>query len=159
MGPSPHLWFLVSKQRLFVQNYKSLWVPDLTCHFVHVKQRDLHQYDKSLWVPSLICVFFMQNSDFRSRLTSLYGSQTASVALSTHNSVLSTRIKRLYGFQPSPVGLCKQNGDFSIWITSLYWSQPSSVVFVCKTATCGPACKSLWVPDLTWRFVHTNQRD
>ena len=29
-----------AKQRLLDQNYKSLWVPDLTCHFVHAKQRD-----------------------------------------------------------------------------------------------------------------------
>ena len=43
MGPSPHLWFLDAKQRLFDQNYKSLWVPGLTCRFVHAKQRDLHQ--------------------------------------------------------------------------------------------------------------------
>ena len=40
MGPSPHLWFLHAKQRLLDQNYKSLWVPDLTCRFVHEKQRD-----------------------------------------------------------------------------------------------------------------------
>ena len=37
IGPSPHLWFLHSKQRLSDQNYKSLWVPDLTCHIVHAK--------------------------------------------------------------------------------------------------------------------------
>ena len=40
MGPSPHLWFLHAKQRLFDQNYKSLWVPDLTCRFMHAKLRD-----------------------------------------------------------------------------------------------------------------------
>ena len=40
MGPRPHLWTLIAKQRLLVQNYKSLWVPDLTCRFVHAKQRD-----------------------------------------------------------------------------------------------------------------------
>ena len=28
-----------------------------------------------------------------------------------------------------------------------------------KTATLGPAYKSLWVPDLTCRFAHANQRD
>ena len=32
------------------------------------------------------------------------------------------------------------------------------MVFVCITATCGPAYKSLWVPDLTSRFVHVNHR-
>ena len=40
MGPSPHLYFLHAKQRLLDQNYKSLWVTDLTCRFVHAKQRD-----------------------------------------------------------------------------------------------------------------------
>ena len=40
MGPSLHLWFFHAKQRLLDQNYKSLWVPDLTCRFVHEKQRD-----------------------------------------------------------------------------------------------------------------------
>ena len=40
MGPNPHLWFLHSKQRLLDSNYKSLWVPDMTCRFVHTKQRN-----------------------------------------------------------------------------------------------------------------------
>ena len=40
MGPSPHLWFFQAKQRLLHQNYKFLWVPDLTCRFVRAKQRD-----------------------------------------------------------------------------------------------------------------------
>ena len=38
VGPSPHLWFLHAKQRLLDQNNKSLWVPDMTCRFVHVQQ-------------------------------------------------------------------------------------------------------------------------
>ena len=56
----------------------------------------------------------MQNSDFRTRLTSVYGSQTSSVVLSTHNSVLCTRIKRQYGFQPSPVVLCMQTATLAL---------------------------------------------
>ena len=40
IGPSPYLWFLHEKQQLLAQNYKSQWVPDLTCRFVHAKQRD-----------------------------------------------------------------------------------------------------------------------
>ena len=39
MGPRPHLWILIAKWRLLVQNYKSLWVPHMTCCFVHVQQR------------------------------------------------------------------------------------------------------------------------
>ena len=40
MGPRPQLWILIAKQRLLVQNYKSLCVPDLTCRLVHVNHRD-----------------------------------------------------------------------------------------------------------------------
>ena len=39
IGPSLHQWFLLAKQRLLDQTYKSLSVPDLTCRFVHAKQR------------------------------------------------------------------------------------------------------------------------
>ena len=104
--------FVHLKQRLLDGNNKSLWVPVITCRFVYAKQRELHQNDKSVWVPALICVFLsIQNSDFRTRLT------------------------------------------------SLYLSQPSSVVFASKTATFGPASKSLSVPNLTCQFVRTKQRD
>ena len=129
-----------------------------------------------------LCFFFMQNSDFMTRLTSLYGSQTSSVILSKHNSVISTRMKRLYGFQPSPVVLCMQNIDFIIWITSFYGSQPSSEDFACKSETFGPklhvsrglrthlwfsACKTACLaseilvsmgPSPQLRFLHAKQR-
>ena len=89
MGPCPHLWFLDAKQRLFDQNYKSLWVPVL---------------------PFRFC---LQNSDFWSRITSPYRSQT------------------------SPVVLCMQNSMISIRPTGLSGSQPSSVVFTFKTVHYG----------------------
>ena len=57
MGPRPHLWILIANQRLLVHNFKSLWVPDLTCRFVLAKQRDLHQNYNSLWVQDLTCRF------------------------------------------------------------------------------------------------------
>ena len=37
--PRPYLWFFQAKQRLLEQNNKSIWVPDMTCRFVHVQQR------------------------------------------------------------------------------------------------------------------------
>ena len=40
MGPSPLVWFLDAKQPLLDRINKSLWVPGITCHFVHAKQRD-----------------------------------------------------------------------------------------------------------------------
>ena len=55
MGPRPHLSFLEAKQRLFDQNNKSLWVPDLTCR---------------------LC---MQYIVINIRITCLYGSPPSSV--------------------------------------------------------------------------------
>ena len=40
IGPSPHLLVLHAKQRLLDPNNKSLWVPDITCRFVHAIQHD-----------------------------------------------------------------------------------------------------------------------
>ena len=57
MGPSPYLWLLHANKRLLEQNYKSLEVPGLSCHFVRAKQRNLHQNDKSICVPALVCGF------------------------------------------------------------------------------------------------------
>ena len=104
----------------------------------------------------------MQNSDFSTRIASLYGSQPSSVVLCVHNSDIMPRINILYRFQTSPVVLCMQNSVISsrntslrgsqtssvvlcvqnnvisIRITGLNGSQPSLVVFAFKTATLGP---------------------
>ena len=79
----------------------------------------------------------MQNSNFMTRLTSLYWSQTSSAVFSTHYSVLSTRTKRLYWFQTSPLVLCIQNSDFRTRNISFFWSKTPPVDFSCKTATSG----------------------
>ena len=55
MGSRPHLWIWIAIQRLLVQNFKSLWVPHLTC---------------GLW---------KKNSVIITRNTSLYASQASSV--------------------------------------------------------------------------------
>ena len=114
MSPISHVWFLDAKQRLLDRNNKSLLVPDITCRCVH------------------------ENSVIRTRISSLYVSQTSSVVLSTYNCVLNTKIKRLYWFQPSPVVLCMQNSDFRTRITSLCGSKTQPVVLACKTANSGP---------------------
>ena len=82
-----------------------------------------------------LCFFLMQYNAFWTRISSLYGSQTSSVVLSTHNCELNTRI---YWFQPSPVALCMQKSDFRTRITSLWGIKTSPVVFACKTAPSGP---------------------
>ena len=109
------------------------------------------------------------------------------MVLSTHNSVLSTSIKRPYGFQPSSVVLCIQNSDLRTKIACLYGSQTSPVIFCMQNSV--PSIRitslygyqpssnphvwfldakqqlldwdnnSLWVPDITCRFVHEKQRN
>ena len=114
------------KTATFSLEYKSLWVPDLTCRFVYAKQRDLHKNKKTIWVPALTCGFVhsfcIQNSDFWNRITNLYESQT------------------------SPVVLCRQYRVISSRITCLYGSQPLSVIFACKTATFGAELQVFMAP-------------
>ena len=78
-GPSPHLWFLHAKQQNLDHNYMSLWVPDLT-YFAS----ENHRWGLGPLETSFSCdnhaVFRSQNdSDFWTRITSLYGSQPSSV--------------------------------------------------------------------------------
>ena len=40
MGPRPYLCFCACKTATFGPAYKSLWVPDIPCRFVHAKRRD-----------------------------------------------------------------------------------------------------------------------
>ena len=137
-----------------------------------------------IWVPALICGFCIENSDFRTRITCLYESQTSPMAFCIQNSDFSTRIASLYGSQHSSVVLCIHNCDIMTRINSLYWSQTSPVVlcmqkkvisiritslYICvpalicgfarKTATLGPELHVSRVPDLTCHFVHAKQRD
>ena len=133
MSPISHVWFLDAKQRLLDRNNKSLWVPDITCRCVH------------------------ENSVIRTRISSLYVSQTSSMVLSTHNCVLNTTIKGLYWFQQSPVVLCMQNSAFMTRITSLCGSKTPPVVLRAKQRILDQNNKSLWVPDLTCDFLHAKQ--
>ena len=76
MGPSPHLWFLRSKQRIELQNYKSLRV------------------------PALICGFCVQNSELSFRITILYGSQPSPVVFAFKTETLGPELHISMG--PSP---------------------------------------------------------
>ena len=84
-------------------------------------------------------VLWMQNRDFRTRLTSVCKAQTQTFICGfwrpiMQNSVLSTRITSLYGSQTSPVVLCMQTACLASELLVSMLSQPSSVVFACKTA-------------------------
>ena len=135
---SPHMWLCAFKRATFRPNCLCLWVPDLTCDLLHANSVPSIRITCLYGSPPLSVLLCMQNSDFMTKHTSLYGSQTSSVVLSTHNSVLSTRIKRLYWFQPSSVVLYMRNRDFRTRINSLSGSKTPPVVFAYKTATSGP---------------------
>ena len=103
-------------------------------------------------------VFRIQNSDFWIRITSLYGFQTSPVVLCMQNNVISTRITSLHRSQSSPVVLCMQNTVINFRITSLFWSQSSSVLFECKTASMGPELLVSMGPSPHLWFLHAKQR-
>ena len=148
MGPRPHL-----------------------CHNceLNTRMKRLYWFQPS---PVALCV---QNSDFRTRITSLWGSKSSPVVFARKTAPSVS--------QRWPVVLCMYNSGLNIRITILYGSQPSSVVFACKTAWLASESlvsmcpsplvwfldakqrlmdrnnKSLWVPDITCRFVLVKQRD
>ena len=182
MGRCPHLTFLVAKQRLLVQNYKTIWVPDPTCGFSMQNNdfwyRITSLYGSQTWPVIFTCTtawlasdllvsmgrcphltFLHANLRLLDKHTSLCGIQISPVSLCKQNSVPSIRITSLYGSQTSSAVLCIQKSDFRTWIVCLYVSQQSSVVYACKTATFGREYKSLWVPDLTCRFVQAQRHD
>ena len=123
------------------------------------------------------------NCELNTRIKRLDWFQPSPVALCMQNSAFWTRLTSPYGSQTWPVFLCMYNSGLNIRITSLYGSQPPSVVFAFKTAwlaseslvSMGPSHhvwfldakqrlmdrnnKSLWVPDITCRFVLLKQRD
>ena len=151
----------------------------LSTHNCELNTRIKRQY----WIQPSPVALCMQNSDLRPRITSLCRWRDPTCGFCMQNSAFWTRVTSLYGSQRWPVVLCMYNSGLNIRISCLYGSQPSSVVFACKTAwfvsesivSMGPSPlvwfldakqrlmdrnnKSLWVPDITCRFVLVKQRD
>ena len=126
MGPSTHLWLCANKTACLAPILQVSMGPRPHLLICACKTASLATNKESVWVPAYICRFCIQNSDFMTRKTSLYGSLTSPVDLCMHNNVRSARI------------------------TSLYGSQHSSGLFACKTACLEPElqvsmCRS---PDL-----------
>ena len=158
MGPCPHLWLLHAKQGLVDQNYKSLWV------------------------PTLICGFSKQNSVMCIRMTSLYGFQLSSAVLCMQNSDFGPAIQVCMGPRPHLWFWALITSCLAQEYQDHMSSSPHLWFCACKTETLGlelqvsvrprlHLCflhakqrlldqnnKSLWVPDMTCRFVHVQQR-
>ena len=122
MAPSPHLWPFQAKQRLLDQNYKSLWVPDLTCRFVH------------------------SNRVISTRITSLYGFQPSSAVLCIQNSVLRTKLHASTGPRPHLwSSACKTACLASELLVSM-GPRPNLWFCTWKTASLGPDIQACMGP-------------
>ena len=158
MDPSPHLWYLHAKQRLFDQNHKSLWA------------------------QTSPMVFCMQNSDFSIRITSLYGSQPSfsdfvcktatlgselQVSMCTRLRLLICVCKTLWLAPDSLVSkgprphlsfcACKTKWLASEFIVSMGPS-PHLWFLLAKQQLLDQNYMPLWVPYLTYVFLHAKQR-
>ena len=135
MGPSLHVWFLDAKQRLLDWKYKALWVQDTTCGISK------------------------QNSHFWIRITSLYVSQTWPVILCMYHSVLNIRNTSLYGSQPSSVVFAFKTAWLASELLVSMGPRPHHWFLDAKQRLLDRNNKSLWVTNITCRFVHAKQRD
>ena len=159
IGPCLRLWFLHTKRRLMEQHYKCLWVPVLSCHFVHAKQRDLHKNDKSIGFQYPSVVLCIQNSDFRARLTRPYGPRPHLWFWAHKMACLAQEwIDYIGSNSHLSFCACKTACLASELLVSMgpnlhLWSLHS------KQRLFDQNNKSLWVPDITCHFVHAKQLD
>ena len=135
MGPSPHLLFLHAKQRVSDQSYKSLWVPDLTYGFG------------------------IQNSDFRTRIARLYGSQPSSAVFAFKTATLPPELLVSMGPRLRLRFFAFKTATLVPELQVSMGPSPHLWFLHAKQRLLDQNYKSLWVPDLTCRFVHAKQHD
>ena len=134
MDPCPHLWFLDAKQRLFDQNYKSLFVPVLT---------------------STLC---MQNSMICISMTSLYGFQPSPVFFSRKSATLGPYLQVCIGPRPHMWFCTCKTATLGLELQVYVGPRPHMWFLHAKQRLLDQNNKSLWVPDMTCRFVHVQER-
>ena len=134
MGPSLHLWILHAKQTLLDQNYKSLWV------------------------PALICGFCMENSDFWTRITSLYGSQPSSVVFACKTAILGPQLQVSMGPRPHLCFFAFKTKSLAPELQVSLGPSPHLMFLHAKQRLLDQNYKSPWVPAIICGFVHSKQR-
>ena len=158
MGPRPHLWSFANKSACLAPKSQVSMGPCPHLWLVHANQRLSDQNYKSLWVPALICGFCKRNSDFRTRMTSLYGSQTSRDISSMQESMISTRITSHHGPSHHLWFCAFKIAYLAPELQVSLGPRPRLSFCACKTArlssdllvSMGP-CLHLW-------FLHVNQR-
>ena len=183
MGPIRHLWFLNANSDFWTR-ITSLEGSQTWSVVLCMKNRVISTGKTSLyWTQPSSVIFTCKTATFGHWITSLYGSQTSPVILCMLNSVISTRITSLYGSQPSSLVFARKTAPFGPELQISMGPRPHLSFCVCKTVWVAPELlvsmspsrhllflrakqrlldqnyKSLWVLDLTCRFVHSKQRD
>ena len=153
--PRPHLWFLAFKTEPLAPELQVSM--DLSPHlwFLHAKQRLLDQNYKSLWLPHLTCRFVRENSVISTRITSLHRSRTSPVVLCMQNNVISFRKTSLYASQPSSVVFACKTATLGPELQVSMDPSPHLWFLHSKQRLSDQNYKSLWVPDLTCHIVHS----
>ena len=134
MGPSPDVWFLDWKQRLLDWNYKALWVKNHTC------------------------CFCMQNCDFWTRITNLYGSQTLPVVLCMKNSNYTSRLQFWMGPRPHLRFWALITACLAQEQKNCIGSRPHLWFCACITASLGLELQVSVGPRPNLRIMHAKQR-
>ena len=184
MGSSPHLWFFVCKTTRLASKFLVSMGPSPYVGFLHAKQRLLNQNYKSLWVPDLTYVsFLIQNSVFSTRIASLYGSQPPSVVFACKTATLGSEFQVSIGPRPHlSFCACKTTAWLAPESLVSMGPRPHQSLCACKTAWLAPellvstsprphlsfcACKTTWLasellvsmgPSLHLWFLHAKQR-
>ena len=119
---------------------------------MHSKQRLYNQNYKSVLVPALIGGFCMQNSDFRTIITSLYGSQTSPVDL----CMKTARLPLVFTGPRHRLGICECKTACLAPEWQLYMGSSPHLWFCArKRATLGPGLQVCMGPTThLWIFAH-----
>ena len=100
MGPRPHLSLCSCKTTRLTSELLVYMGPNFHLWFLHTKLRLYDQNCKSLWVSALICGFCIRNSDFSTRIASLYGPQPSSVVFAFKTASLAPELQVSLGPRP-----------------------------------------------------------
>ena len=158
MGSSPHLWFCACKTATLVHELLVSMGPSPHLWFLDAKQRDLHQNDKTILLPAITCGSVHVKSAFRTRITSLCGSKTSSVFFSCKTATLWPDLQVCWGSSPHLWFCACKAATLAHELLVSMGPSPHLWFLHAKQRLLVQNNKSLWVPDMSCRFVHVQQR-
>ena len=156
MGPRPHLSFWACKTTWLTSEILVSMGPSLHLWILHAKQRLLDRNYKSLWVPAITCGFCMQNSDFWIRITSLYGSQPSSVVFACKTATLASELLVSMCLRPNLWFFAFKTATLAAELQVSMGPRPHLRFLHCKTATFGSEFQVSMVPSHHLWFCSKN---